>query len=98
MKDQRVSLNGLMRASDDRQSKKNHFLTSNMASRSKPRQKSAIIAYLGPSSSLPVSDLTTLRDVLKQCQLLRELNPNSDRNFTVHDMAITKNTLSRTKL
>ena len=98
MKDQRVCLNGLMRASDDRQSKKNHFLTSNMASRSKPRQKSAIIAYLGPPSSLPVSDLPTLRDVLKQCQLLRELNPNSDRNFTVHDMAITKNTLSRTKL
>ena len=28
-----------------------------------------------------------LRDVLKQCQLLRELNHRGERNFTISDMA-----------
>ena len=33
---------------------------------------SGIVNHLGPSAELPVADLPTLQNVLKQCQLLRE--------------------------
>ena len=58
-----------------------------MAAVSKQRHNSGITSYLGPSAPLPVSDLPTLRDVLKQCQLLREQNPKSEKDFTIWEMS-----------
>ena len=58
-----------------------------MASSSKHRHKSKIIAYLGPSAPLPVADLPTPRDVLKQCLLIREGNVKAQRNLTNPEMA-----------
>ena len=53
----------------------------------KNHHASTIVNYLGPSAELPLADLPTLRDVLKQGQLLRErhLGPNS--KYEVSDMA-----------
>ena len=58
-----------------------------MAASSKRHHKSAIAAYLGNSAPLPVSDLPTSRDILKQCMLLREQNPKDEAAFTVPQMA-----------
>ena len=58
-----------------------------MASSSNWRHKSAIGAFLGQSAPFPVSDLPTLRDVLKQCLLLQEMNVKAERNFKIHEMA-----------
>ena len=58
-----------------------------MAASSKRHHKSAIAAYLGNSAPLPVSDLPTSRDLLKQCLLLREQNPKDEAAFTVPQMA-----------
>ena len=38
----------------------------------KKHHKSPIVTYLGPSAELPQADLPTVRDMLQQCQLLRE--------------------------
>ena len=64
-----------------------------MASSSKHRHKSGVNAYLGPSAPLPLSDLATLRDVLKQCQLLRECNIKAQRNLKIPEMAAEATTL-----
>ena len=44
-------------------------------------------SVLGPSAELPVADLPTLRDVLKQCKLLRERNVGVNSEYSVHKMA-----------
>ena len=64
-----------------------------MASSSKQRHKSGITAYLGPSAPLPLTDLPTLRNVLKQCQLLREGNVKARRNYKIPEMALEVTTL-----
>ena len=54
----------------------------------KKHHGSAIVAYLGPSSDLPLADLPTLRDVLKQCQLLREQFIGENiRNYSIGQMS-----------
>lgn len=42
---------------------------------------------LGPSASLPLSDLPTLRDVLKHCLLLRERHAGYSKHYPVSVMA-----------
>ena len=54
----------------------------------KKHHGSAIVTYLGPSSPLPLADLPTLRDILKQCQLLREQYTGENiRNYSVAQMS-----------
>ena len=53
---------------------------------SKKSHCSAIVQYLGPSAPLPVSDLPTLRDVLKHCQLHRERFVGPMTNYPVSTM------------
>ena len=48
---------------------------------------SSIVKYLGPSAELPVADLPTLRDVLKQCQLLRERRVGPNSKYELPNMA-----------
>ena len=62
-----------------------HFHISKMAS--KKRHTSTIDKYLGPSAPLPLADLPTLRDILKQCQLLRERQIGPTEKYSVTDMA-----------
>ena len=61
------------------------LLISKMAS--KKHHASTIVKFLGPSADLPPADLPTLRDVLKQCQLLRERHVGPSYNYELSDMA-----------
>ena len=53
----------------------------------KKHHASNIVQFLGPSAELPPADLPTLRDVLKQCQLLRERHVGTTNNYELSDMA-----------
>ena len=54
----------------------------------KKHHGSAIVTYLGSSADLPLADLPTLRDVLRQCQLLRERYVGDNVcNYSVTKMA-----------
>ena len=68
--------------SESKRERQNQIQISVMAS--KKHHASTVVNYLGPSAELPLADLPTLRDVLKQCQLLRERHLG---NYEVATMA-----------
>ena len=47
----------------------------------------AVVNFLGPFAELPIAKLPTFRDILKQCQLLRERYVGSRNIYYVNDMA-----------
>ena len=53
----------------------------------KKHHKSPIVTYLGPSAELPQADLPTVRNMLQQCQLLRERQADAIKTYEVADMA-----------
>ena len=53
----------------------------------KKHHGNAIVKYLGPSAELPIADLPTLRDVFKQCQLLRERHVGPTSSYKLETMA-----------
>ena len=48
---------------------------------------SVVVNFLGPSAKLLTADLPTLRDILKQCQLLLECRVGPRNIYNVSDMA-----------
>ena len=54
---------------------------------SKRHDNTRIVKFIGPSADLPKADLPTLRDILRQCLLLRERQSASNVNYEVITMA-----------